>query len=91
MRLEWTRPALSDFADSQEYLNEESSQLAELVAGRVLSAAHQLKDHPRMGRPGHNGSREWVVKRTPYILVYQVNGDLIEILRMWHDKQDWRE
>ena len=35
------------------------------------------------------GTREWVVVRTPYVIVYQVTGGVLEILHVWHGRQDW--
>ncbi len=33
-------------------------------------------------------TREWVVSQTPYLLVYRVRNDEVEILRVWHTKRD---
>jgi plasmid stabilization system protein ParE len=35
------------------------------------------------------GTREWVVSRTPYVLVYRTTADAVEILHVWHAAQDW--
>jgi plasmid stabilization system protein ParE len=43
-----------------------------------------------MGRTGRvKGTREWVVKQTPYLLAYAVENDTVQILRVIHSKQDW--
>ena len=45
-----------------------------------------------MGRPGlREGTREWVVAQTPYVLVYRHNDHAVEILHVWHTAQDWTE
>jgi toxin ParE1/3/4 len=42
------------------------------------------------GRPGRvPGTREWVVGRTPYLMVYREHGDALEVLHVWHEAQDW--
>ena len=42
-----------------------------------------------MGRLGERpGTRELVAP--PYVIVYRVKDDVVEILHMWHGAQDWR-
>ena len=49
----------------------------------------KLVQFPYIGRPGDDlKTREWRVQRTPYLLVYRLSGDVIEIIRVWHDKRD---
>ncbi|MGH8470771.1 MAG: type II toxin-antitoxin system RelE/ParE family toxin [Gammaproteobacteria bacterium] len=92
MRLRWTRPALSDFIEAQQYIARENPTAAQEVAQRVWDAASQLLTHPELGRPGHVGdTREWVVTKTPYLIVYRRKGEFIEILRVWHAKRNWKD
>jgi plasmid stabilization system protein ParE len=35
------------------------------------------------------GRREWVFSPLPYIAVYQVTEDAVEISRIYHGAQDW--
>lgn len=43
-----------------------------------------------MGRPGvEPGTRHWSVQRTPYLIIYRESVDALEILRVWHGRQDW--
>ena len=51
----------------------------------------RLVDQPEMGRPGERrGTREWVVRGLPYIIVYRVdwNQDEIVLLNVFHGAQD---
>jgi addiction module RelE/StbE family toxin len=83
--------ALADFLDAQEYIAQDSPLAAQAVAQRIDEAARGLLDHPHIGRPGHvEGTRERVVSRTPYLIVYRVRGQEIELLRIWHGNQDWQ-
>ena len=62
MKLRWTRLALADFLDAQEYIAQDSPLAAQAVAQRIDEAARGLLDHPQIGRPGHvEGTRERVV------------------------------
>lgn len=83
--------ALQDFDEAQDYIAKDSPLAAQAVAQRIADAAKNLIENPELGRPGHvPGTREWVVTRTPHLLVYRINGDTLEILRVWHGRQDWQ-
>jgi toxin ParE1/3/4 len=49
--------------------------------GQILSAARTLGEHPQLGRRGRlRGTRELLVAGTPYLLIYRVRGDTLEVL-----------
>ena len=89
MRLRWTRLALSDFEQAHDYIAQENPETARLVAQRMLDATGRLRDFPRIGRVGEDeGTREWLIPKTPYLIVYAHNNDSVEILRIWHMSRD---
>ena len=91
LKLRWTRPALADLIEAQSYITSDDPQAACLVAQRVWDAASRLRNSPNIGRIGHvAGTLEWVVTRTPYLIVYRIKNDTVEIIRIWHMKRDWR-
>jgi toxin ParE1/3/4 len=91
LKLRWTHPALSDFIEAQQYIAKDNPVAAQEVAQRVWDAAMQLLTHPEMGRPGTvGGTREWVVTKTPYLIVYHRKDEFIEILRVWHARRNWK-
>jgi toxin ParE1/3/4 len=91
LKLRWTRLALADLNQAQEYIAQDNPAAANSVAQRVHDAALGLCENPLMGRPGQvTGTREWVVTQTPYLLVYRVKGDAVEIVRLWHGRQNWQ-
>jgi len=49
----------------------------------VVIATH--RDSGRAGRI--DGTREWVLVGTPYIVVYRLSGSVIEVLRILHGAQ----
>ena len=92
MRLEWTTPAANEFDAAQSYYQNLNPMAARLLARRIMEAAMRLQEQPQIGRPGlRNGTREWVVARTPYVLVYRLREQAIEILHVWHVAQDWTQ
>lgn len=92
MRLRWTRLALADLDQAQEYIARDNPAAANVVAQRVHDAADGLPDNPLIGRAGQvAGMREWVVTGTPYLLVYRIKDETVEIVRLWHGRQNWRK
>lgn len=88
-RLEWTSPAADELESAQTYYHELNPHAARVLAQRIVDAARLLREHPQMGRPGlMDGTREWVVSRTPDVLVYRQTEDVIEILHVWNQAQD---
>jgi toxin ParE1/3/4 len=91
LKLRWTRLALTDFLEAQEYIAKDNPLAAQAIAQRIDEAARELLIHPSIGRLGQlDGTRERVVSRTPYLIVYRVAGDEIELLRVWHGRRDWQ-
>lgn len=91
MKLRWTRPALNDLIEVQTYIAQNDPQAAQAVAQRLWDAAQNLTVHPQIGRPGHvTDTREWIVRHTPYLIVYRIRAETLEILRLWHTKRDWQ-
>ena len=66
-------------------------EAAREMAERVIEATELLQEQPYLGRPGlRRGTREWVVRRTPYILVYRISEEVIDIVHVWHGAQNWQ-
>ena len=90
MKLTWERRARRDLRELIAFIAEDSVQSAEAVAARILKAAELLTEFPRSGRSGRvPGTRERVVGRTPYILVYQIVSGRVRILRVYHGSRQW--
>jgi len=85
MRVEWLRQALRNLDDEAAYIATDDPAAARLVVQRVLEAVAQLTDQPGLGRPGRvPGTRELVVLRTRYLVPYRVQGESVQILRVFH-------
>lgn len=91
LRLEWTQPAADALEAAQTYYHGLDPKAAHALARRVINAAMRLTEHPSLGRPGlRQGTREWVVSRTPFVLVYRETKQSIQILHVWNAVQDWQ-
>lgn len=90
LRLEWATPAADELEAAQTYYHDLNPIAARSLARRIVEAARRLRDHPQIGRPGlREGTREWVVSHTPYVLVYRQTVHAVEILHVWNSAQDW--
>jgi len=56
----------------------------------IYNAPSELLTFPGRGRPGRRtGTRELVLSPLPYIVVYQIRGEVIDIVRILHGTQKW--
>jgi plasmid stabilization system protein ParE len=91
MRARWAEPAARDFTHICDYIEEhDSSTTARRVALSVYERVSALAEFPERGRPGRkSGTRELILAGLPYLAVYRLRGDAVEILRILHGAQDW--
>ncbi|MGA2592391.1 MAG: type II toxin-antitoxin system RelE/ParE family toxin [Bryobacteraceae bacterium] len=63
---------------------------ASRVALRFYESVSTLTQFPRRGRPGRKpGTREWVFTGLPFLAVYRVGEEVVEIDRILHGAQKW--
>lgn len=87
MRLRYTVEARSHIEAIYNYLVERNPAAALEIASRIRGAAELLQDFPGIGHAGIDpGTAEWVVRGSPYVIVYQVdmNQDELVILAVFH-------
>ncbi len=92
MRVVWTRSALSDLDEIQDYVAQDSPSAARRLATGLRDRTVQLlTDAPMAGRKGRaRGTRELVFPDLPYIVAYRVT-EQVEILAVVHTARDWPE
>jgi plasmid stabilization system protein ParE len=90
MQLRWTTAAADDLEGIAEWLFDKSPQNAAELIRKIYQAPSNLKRYPNLGRPGKKeGTCELVLAPLPYIVVYQITGDTMYMLRILHGAQDW--
>lgn len=84
MELRWTADAIEDREAIYHYI-QAANPLAALDLDDLIEAmASHLVEHPSMGKVGRvSGTRE-MVAHPNYVLIYQVAGDTVWILRVLH-------
>lgn len=90
MRLTWTRQAVRDLTEARQFIANDNPVAARRVAEQLLAAADLLVRNPEIGRAGRiEGTRELVVPKSKYLLIYRVRNKQIEILHVYHARRDW--
>lgn len=92
MLVVWTLPAIQDLEAIQDYIADRRPAAATCLGKRIFDQTKALlAKNPNVGRLGRvSGTRELVVSRTPYIVVYRVDAR-VEILAIIHGARDWPE
>jgi toxin ParE1/3/4 len=91
MRIRWTSAAAADLEHISEYLRKRHPQYRHQTMRKLYDTIRSLKDTPLRGRLGHEeGTRELLFPPLPYIAVYRINGQSVEVLRIYHGSQNRR-
>jgi plasmid stabilization system protein ParE len=83
--------AYADLERIHAWIAADRPNAARSVVERILDAAERLGSFPEIGRLGRvTGTREWVVRGLPYIIVYRVDRDLgaVVVHAVFHGAQD---
>ena len=92
--IEWTERAVADMHGIADYLLEKGIALGDVeeYVKRIYKAPVPLATLPGAGKPGRMPTtREWLVKDTPYALIYDVKKRSLRILRVMHGNRDFPE
>src|SRR5271169_1122097 len=90
MKIEWSPEAAADFAGIVGYIHEQNPSAADRVAHTMYDSAASLQTFPNRGRPGRVvGTRELVLAPLPFIVIYRVKRNVVEIVRVLHGSQRW--
>jgi toxin ParE1/3/4 len=90
VKLRFSTRARLQLLEIHEYIDQRNPAAAARVGESIREAADLLRYFPYSGRLGQAaGTREWVVRRRPYVLVYEIDvGDEgITILGVFHCAQ----
>jgi plasmid stabilization system protein ParE len=88
-RVAWRTKALADLEAIHTWLLGFENADADRAVLRIRAAADSLARLGDIGRPSRiEGLREFSVRNAPYVLAYQLNGDEVDILAVYHTAQD---
>ena len=90
MTVVWSPRAIRHLSASRAYIARDNPDAAADVALALLAAVERLAELPTLGRPGRlAGTRELVVPGTPYVIPYRVGSERLEIIAVFHQRQQW--
>ena len=90
VRVIWAPRAIANLTQIRDYIAEDSPDAAVRVAARILDAVELATTQPNMGRRGHvPGTRELVIVKTPYVAIYRVLHEALEVLAVRHGRRLW--
>lgn len=88
-RVKWNETALSDLANIIDYLEQFSSTAGARLLEKVVTVTESLLQFPLAHRSGRvKGTREIIV-HSNYVVIYRVDHQHAEILRILHARQKY--
>lgn len=90
MHVIWLLEAEKNREAAIEYIAQDSVTAALDQLDEINRKTSRLTEHPMLGLSGHvEGSRELVINRTPFIVVYRLHSEQVQILEFLHGSQKW--
>ena len=90
MEVRWSPQAFEDLERIFKRIQKDNPTAAREVIETIYDGCTALKSFPNRGRIGRiEGRRELVFPPLPFIVVYQVKAQAVEISRVYHAAQDW--
>ena len=89
MKARWRRGALADLRRIDDWLSRIEGANPAKVRERIGAAVASLERLGDIGRPSKiKGWRELSVSKAPYVIVYRVREEFLDILAVYHTAQD---
>jgi toxin ParE1/3/4 len=89
-KVRWTANAANDLASIVNYIRKDNPDAARRVAKTIFDGVSELRTSPSRGRVGMvENTRELIFAPWPYIAVYEVFEDQVQVLRIRHASRDW--
>ncbi len=90
MKIRLTPRASTHLLSAYVCLHAASPAAATAPTKRIFEAIDRLAQYPGSGRKGRiDGTRELVVPRTPFIVVYATAGEEVHVLAVLHASRRW--
>ena len=90
MRVRWTKDAADDLERICDFIAESRPESARKVAKTIIDGVGILELFPNRSRAGRvEATREFVFASLPFVAIYEVHGDSVQVLRVLHGAQRW--
>jgi toxin ParE1/3/4 len=89
MEVRWSPEAADDLERIIAHVRRDNPLAARRIADIIYQRCGDRRMFPNRGRQGRvEGTRELVLAPLPFIVVYRVKTDAVEIVRVYHGAQD---
>jgi addiction module RelE/StbE family toxin len=90
MEIRWSPAAAQDLLSIGEYIAQENPSASQRIVRAIYDAAGSLTSYPHRGRLGRvEGTRELPLPPLPFVVVYRVAHNAVEIANVVHGAQKW--
>ena len=90
LEVRWTQIALEDLKSTHEYILKENRSAAFQVINKITLSIEQICGFPHIGKVGRaTGTQELVVPNVPFVIVYRVRSNVVEVLAILHQTRRW--
>ena len=92
MKIRFALTALDDLVRIRDYLVEYRGEAqAVKVGARIRASIDLLIQFPYAGHMGEvPGTRVRKVTGQPYVMIYRVTEEAVEVIHVYHERQNWR-
>ena len=92
MQVKWLKWALRNLEQARNYVFQDNPTAAQELIIKIQNAANQLQNYPFMGKNGRvEGTKELIISNSPYILIYRIKEETVEVLRILHTSKFYPE
>ena len=85
LKIQESKLALANIDEIASYYEYQQPGLGYRFATYYYKQVETLKAMPHIGRSGKvMGTRELVLQEFPYLVIYRVRGNIVQILRVFH-------
>lgn len=88
MQIVFSPEAVEDLAAIRSYIGDRNPAAASRIAVALVAACDRLEHLPERGRPGQVAGTREITVIWPYVIVYRIAPEFVEIVRIWHGAQD---
>jgi toxin ParE1/3/4 len=88
-RLIWSEASLRDLKLIDRFISRDDPRAAATMLQRIVEAAKLLEQYPALGPIVTGNVRFLKARRTPFVVIYKIGDDGVEIIRVRHAREDW--
>ncbi len=90
-KITWRPQAESDLMGIIERIWQDNPERAVTFGQEIRAKTETLRTHPKLYRVGRKRGTRELVAHPNYLVIYRIQGETVEILRVKHTAQQWPE